>query len=133
VEAEALSNALTSADGVILPLHYEYFALEGMQQVLNTIKLVRDRLNSKVLLFGVVLTMYDPRTRLAASVVSSRHLVSQILPVTARRARASVGATCGEWVLWSSGARLDGRVERRGRMRGGGCGERRPMCTPPSL
>jgi chromosome partitioning protein len=62
-------NALTSADGVVLPLQCEYFALEGMQQLLNTIKLVRDRLNPKVFLFGVVLTMYDPRTRLAAEVV----------------------------------------------------------------
>ena len=61
VEAEALSNALTTADGVILPLHCEYFALEGMQQLLNTIKLVRDRLNPKVFLFGVVLTMYVRR------------------------------------------------------------------------
>jgi chromosome partitioning protein len=62
-------NALTCADGVILPLQCEYFALEGMQQLLNTIRLVRDRLNPRVGLFGVVLTMYDPRTRLAAEVV----------------------------------------------------------------
>ncbi|HLY29465.1 MAG TPA: ParA family protein, partial [Ktedonobacterales bacterium] len=47
----------------------EYFALEGMQQLLNTIRLVRDRLNPRVYLFGVVLTMYDPRTRLAGEVV----------------------------------------------------------------
>lgn len=62
-------NALTASDGVILPLQCEYFALEGMQQLLNTIRLVRDRLNPKVYLFGVVLTMYDPRTRLAGEVV----------------------------------------------------------------
>ena len=62
-------NALTAANGVILPLQCEYFALEGMQQLLNTIRLVRDRLNPAVSLFGVVLTMYDPRTRLAAEVV----------------------------------------------------------------
>jgi chromosome partitioning protein len=62
-------NALTAAGGVILPLQCEYFALEGMQQLLNTIRLVRDRLNPHVGLFGVVLTMYDPRTRLAAEVV----------------------------------------------------------------
>ena len=41
-------NALTAADGVILPLQCEYFALEGMQQLLNTIRLVRDRLNNRV-------------------------------------------------------------------------------------
>jgi chromosome partitioning protein len=62
-------NALTVADGVILPLQCEYFALEGMQQLLKTIKLVRDRLNPRIELFGVVLTMYDPRTKLANEIV----------------------------------------------------------------
>ena len=62
-------NALTAADGVILPLQCEYFALEGMQQLLNTIRLVRDRLNPHIALFGVVLTMYDPRTALGKEVV----------------------------------------------------------------
>ena len=56
-------NALAVADGVILPLPGQYYALEGMQHFLNTIKLVRDRLNPKVFLFGVVVTMYDPRMR----------------------------------------------------------------------
>lgn len=62
-------NALTAADGVILPLECEYDTLEGMQQLLNTIRLVRDRLNPHIMLFGVVLTKYDPRTTLAAEVV----------------------------------------------------------------
>src|SRR5215469_4441472 len=62
-------NALTASDGVILPLQCEYFALEGMQQLLNTTRLVRDRLNPKITLFGVVLTMYDPRTKLGSEVV----------------------------------------------------------------
>jgi chromosome partitioning protein len=62
-------NALTTADGVVLPLQCEYFALEGMQQLLNTIKLVRDRLNPHIKLFGVALTMYDPRTKLANEIV----------------------------------------------------------------
>lgn len=70
-------NALTAADGVILPLQCEYFALEGMQQLLNTIRLVRDRLNNRVMLFGVVLTMYDPRTNLAKEVVDE---ISQHFP-----------------------------------------------------
>ena len=64
-----LVNALTAADGVVLPLQCEYFALEGMQQLLNTIRLVRDRLNPHIRLFGVVLTMYDPRTTLGKEVV----------------------------------------------------------------
>jgi chromosome partitioning protein len=62
-------NALTLADGVILPLQCEYFALEGLQQLLNTIKLVRDRLNPNIVLFGVLLTMYDSRTNLANEIV----------------------------------------------------------------
>ena len=62
-------NALTAVDGVILPLQCEYFALEGMQQLLKTIKLVRDRLNPRIELFGVVLTMYDPRTKRANEIV----------------------------------------------------------------
>src|SRR5690348_14520281 len=70
-------NALTAADGVILPLQCEYFALEGMQQLLQTIQLVRTRLNNKVMLFGVVLTMYDPRTNLAKEVVDE---ISQHFP-----------------------------------------------------
>jgi chromosome partitioning protein len=70
-------NALTAADGVILPLQCEYFALEGMQQLLNTIRLVRDRLNNKVMLFGVVLTMFDSRTNLATEVVTE---ISQHFP-----------------------------------------------------
>jgi chromosome partitioning protein len=72
-------NGLTAADGMILPLPCEYFALEGMQQLLNTIRLVRDRLNPSVSLFGVVLTMYDPRKRLAAEVVDE---IKQHFPET---------------------------------------------------
>jgi chromosome partitioning protein len=64
---------------MILPLPCEYFALEGMQQLLNTIRLVRDRLNPSVSLFGVVLTMYDPRKRLAAEVVDE---IKQHFPET---------------------------------------------------
>jgi chromosome partitioning protein len=62
-------NALTAADGVILPLQCDRFAMEGMQQLLNTSRLVRDRLNPKSALFGVVLTMYDARTKLGSDVV----------------------------------------------------------------
>ena len=87
-------NALTAADGVILPLQCEYFALEGMSQLLKTIQLVQSRLNPSVKLFGVVLTMYDPRTKLAAEVVQeiSDHFGSerfqQIIPRNVRLAEA---------------------------------------------
>lgn len=62
-------NALTAADGVMLPLQCEYFALEGMQQLLNTVRLVQTRLNSHIKLFGVIPTMFDPRTKLGNEVV----------------------------------------------------------------
>jgi chromosome partitioning protein len=104
-------NALTSADGVVLPLQCEYFALEGMQQLLNTIKLVRDRLNPKVFLFGVVLTMYDPRTRLAAEVVDeiTQHFPKEkfqsMIPRNVRLSEApSYGLTILEHEARSPGA-----------------------------
>ena len=72
-----MTNALAAADELLIPLQCEYFALEGMQQLLNTIRLVRDRLNNKVMLFGVVLTMFDSRTNLATEVVTE---ISQHFP-----------------------------------------------------
>jgi len=87
-------NGLTAADGVILPLQCEYFALEGMAQLLKTIKLVRDRLNPTLELFGVVLTMYDSRTKLAAEVVQeiSQHFLREkfdsLIPRNVRLAEA---------------------------------------------
>jgi chromosome partitioning protein len=93
-------NALTLADGVILPLQCEYFALEGFQQLLKTIKLVRDRLNPTVSLFGVVLTMYDPRTKLSNEIVKEiqdhfpREKFNTIIPRNVRLAEApSFGVT----------------------------------------
>jgi cellulose biosynthesis protein BcsQ len=87
-------NAFTAADGVIVALQCEYFALEGMQQLLNTIRLVRDRLNPQIMLFGVVLTMYDPRTTLGKEVVReiSEHFPKEkfdtIIPRNVRLAEA---------------------------------------------
>jgi chromosome partitioning protein len=95
-------NALTAADGVILPLQCEYFALEGMQQLLNTIRLVRDRLNPQIMLFGVVLTMYDPRTTLGKEVVReiSEHFPKEkfdtIIP---RNVRLSEAPSFGKDIL----------------------------------
>ena len=57
-------NALTAADAVLIPLQCEYYALEGLTQLLATIDLVRDHLNPGLALDGVVLTMFDARTNL---------------------------------------------------------------------
>jgi chromosome partitioning protein len=69
-------NALTAADAVLVPLQCEYYALEGSTQLLATIDLVRDHLHPTLALDGVVLTMYDARTRLSADVEAEarRHL-----------------------------------------------------------
>ncbi|HCT64321.1 MAG TPA: chromosome partitioning protein ParA [Lachnospiraceae bacterium] len=62
-------NALTSADTVLVPIQCEYFALEGLEQLLHTIGLVKQRLNTNLELEGVVFTMYDARTNLSLEVV----------------------------------------------------------------
>lgn len=62
-------NALTAADSVIIPIQCEYYALEGLSQLVNTINLVRDNLNPGLTVEGAVLTMADFRTRLAKEVI----------------------------------------------------------------
>ncbi len=61
-------NALTAADEVLIPIQCEYYALEGLGQLINTINLVRKHLNEKLAIMGVVLTMYDGRTNLSEQV-----------------------------------------------------------------
>jgi chromosome partitioning protein len=62
-------NALTAADSVIIPVQCEYFALEGLGKLLNTIKIVQTRLNPELSIEGILLTMYDMRLRLSNQVV----------------------------------------------------------------
>ncbi len=62
-------NALTSSDSVLIPVQCEYFALEGLGKLLNTVKIVQSRLNTNLELEGVLLTMYDSRLRLSNQVV----------------------------------------------------------------
>ena len=62
-------NALCAADAVIVPLQCEYFALEGLTQLINTVNLVKKRLNSRIDIEGIVFTMYDNRTNLSNQVV----------------------------------------------------------------
>ena len=58
-------NALTAADSVIIPVQAEYFALEGISKLLNTIKIIKSKLNPQLEIEGFLLTMYDSRLRLA--------------------------------------------------------------------
>ena len=62
-------NSLTAADSVIIPVQCEYYALEGLGKLLNTIKIVQGRLNTELAIEGILLTMYDTRLRLANQVV----------------------------------------------------------------
>lgn len=62
-------NALTAADGLLIPIQCEYYALEGLSKLLDSVRLVKTHLNPDLEVFGVVMTMYDSRTRLAHQVV----------------------------------------------------------------
>ena len=64
-------NAMTTADSILVPIQCEYYALEGISQLIHTIDLVHDRLNDKLKIEGVVFTMYDARTNLSADVVNT--------------------------------------------------------------
>ncbi len=63
-------NALVASDSVIIPIQSEFFALEGLSQLMNTIKIVKMRLNAKLSINGVVLTMYDTRTTMSKQVTA---------------------------------------------------------------
>ena len=62
-------NALAASDSVIVPIQCEYFALEGLGKLLNTIKIIQQRLNNNLIIEGLLLTMYDTRLRLSNQVV----------------------------------------------------------------
>ncbi len=87
-------NALAATDRVLVPVQCEYYALEGLAQLLHSIELVRARLNPKLALAGMILTMVDGRTRLAADVASEvrRHfgdlVFEAVVPRSVRLAEA---------------------------------------------
>ncbi len=104
-------NALTAADSVLVPLQCEYYALEGLSQLIATINLVRDHLNPDLAIKGVVLTMYDARTNLSAEVADEvRHhlggaVFAAVVPRSVRLAEApSFGRSIVEHDPYSRGA-----------------------------
>jgi len=95
-------NALTAADSVLVPIQCEYYALEGLSQLVNTIKLVQRHLNKNLKLEGALLTMYDPRTNLAAQVVSEvkAYFGSQVYnTIIPRNVRLSEAPSHGKSIL----------------------------------
>jgi chromosome partitioning protein len=104
-------NALTAADAVLVPLQCEYYALEGLSQLIATIHLVRDHLNPALAVNGVVLTMFDVRTNLSAEVAAEvrRHLsgavYETVVPRSVRLAEApSHGQPIAQYAPESRGA-----------------------------
>jgi len=98
-------NALTAADTVLIPLQCEYYALEGLGQLLATIDLVRDNLNPDLAVDGVVLTMYDARTRLSSDVADEvrRHLGGIVYrTVVPRSVRLSEAPSYGQAIAMYS-------------------------------
>ena len=104
-------NALTAADSVLIPIQCEYYALEGLGQMVKTINLIRKKLNKKLTIEGVVFTMYDARTNLSQQVVESvketldEYIYNAVIPRNVRLAEApSYGKPITEYDTRSSGA-----------------------------
>lgn len=105
-------NALAAADKVLIPVQAEYFALEGLSQLLQTVQAVRQGLNTRLEILGVVLTMFNKRISLSEQVQSElqQHfgdkLFKTVIPRNVRLAEApSYGRTIFEHDKWSKGAR----------------------------
>ena len=95
-------NALVAADRLLLPIQCEYYALEGVSQLLRTVELVRTHLNPELAVGAVLLTMYDGRTRLSAQVAEEvrRHFGDLVLPtIIPRSVRVSEAPSHGVSVL----------------------------------
>lgn len=87
-------NSMTTADSVLVPIQCEYYALEGLSQLIHTINLVKERLNPDLIMEGVVFTMYDSRTNLSMQVVNnvkqnlSQKVYKTLIPRNIRLAEA---------------------------------------------
>lgn len=95
-------NALTAADSVVVPVQCEFFALEGLGKLLNTIKIVQSRLNTSLVIEGILMTMYDGRLRLCNQVVSEvrRHFEDMVFStIIHRNARLSEAPSVGKPVI----------------------------------
>ena len=104
-------NAMTAADTVLVPIQCEYYALEGLSQLIHTINLVKSRLNSRLDIEGIVFTMYDGRTNLSQQVVENvkanvdQNVYNTLIPRNIRLAEApSYGEPITIYDTKSSGA-----------------------------
>ena len=104
-------NALTAADEYIVPIQCEYYALEGLSQLLNTIKLIQKSLNPRLKLCGIIMTMYDYRTNLSKQVVDDvrasfgKQVFQTVIPRNGRLSEApSYGVSIIDYDPKSKGA-----------------------------
>jgi chromosome partitioning protein len=99
-------NALTASDSVIVPVQCEFFALEGLGKLLNTIKIVQNRLNISLEIEGILMTLYDGRLRLCNQVVSEvrRHFDEMVFSTTIHRnSKLSEAPSVGKPVILYDG------------------------------
>jgi chromosome partitioning protein len=95
-------NALTAADSVVIPVQTEFFALEGLGKLLNTVKIVQNRLNTNLKIEGILMTMYDGRLRLCNQVVSEvrRHFEDMVFSsIIHRNTKLSEAPSVGKPVI----------------------------------
>ena len=95
-------NALVAADSVVVPVQTEFFALEGLGKLLNTIKIVQNRLNPELQIEGILMTMYDARLRLCNQVVAEvrRHFEEMVFSsIIHRNTRLSEAPSFGKPVI----------------------------------
>jgi chromosome partitioning protein len=95
-------NALTAADSVLIPVQCEYYALEGLGQLLNTINMVKKNLNERLDIEGVLLTMFDSRLRLSNQIVEEvkRYFGEKVFrAVVARNVRLSEAPSFGKPII----------------------------------
>lgn len=99
-------NALVAADSVIVPVQTEFFALEGLGKLLNTIKIVQSRLNTELMIEGILMTMYDGRLRLCNQVVNEvrKHFDEMVFnTIIHRNSRISEAPSVGKPVILYDG------------------------------
>ena len=104
-------NSMTTADSVLVPIQCEYYALEGLSQLIHTVNLVKERLNPDLEMEGVVFTMYDSRTNLSMQVVENvkanlhQRVYNTLIPRNIRLAEApSYGLPINKYDAKSAGA-----------------------------
>ncbi|MFH1564728.1 MAG: AAA family ATPase [bacterium] len=112
-------NGFTAADKVLIPVQAEYYALEGLSQLLGTIKLIKENLNPKLDILGAVITMFDKRTRLSDQVMQELYqyfpekIFRSVIPRNVRLSEApSYGQSILEYDPYSKGGKAYERLAR---------------------